>query len=81
MGKGKGSHQYWAAKISSGNPIFHVVGVKPLVVKQAFLIASSKFPKREGYRNSKPAWITAEPVWLFRRSDTDLKKFFTNFAF
>ena len=44
MGKGKGSHHYWVAKISKGNPIFQIIGVKPSIAKKAFLTAASKLP-------------------------------------
>ena len=44
QGKGKGSVEYWAAKVKNGSPIFHAIGVKPRIARYAFQVASSKLP-------------------------------------
>ena len=44
MGKGKGSIDFWACKVSGGKIIFELCGVTKSVAKNAFRTGSSKLP-------------------------------------
>ena len=44
MGSGKGSVEYWAAKVHPGRIIFEVDGVDESVAIEAFALAASKLP-------------------------------------
>jgi large subunit ribosomal protein L16 len=44
MGKGKGSVEYWAAKVKPGRIMFEIDGVSFAVAKEAFRLASAKLP-------------------------------------
>jgi len=44
MGKGKGSPEYWMARVKPGRIMFEVDGVSPDVARQAFELASAKLP-------------------------------------
>lgn len=44
QGKGKGSVEYWAAKVKPGRIMFEVDGVPLEVAKRAFELASAKLP-------------------------------------
>ena len=44
MGKGKGSPEYWAAKVKPGRIMFEVDGVPADVAKRAFELAAAKLP-------------------------------------
>ena len=44
MGKGKGSPEYWMARVKPGRIMFEVDGVPPDVARQAFELASAKLP-------------------------------------
>lgn len=44
QGKGKGSVEYWAAKVKPGTIIFELGGVTEEVARGAFELAAAKFP-------------------------------------
>ena len=44
MGKGKGSVEYWAARVSPGRVMFEVDGVSEEIAREAFRLAGSKLP-------------------------------------
>ena len=44
MGKGKGSVEYWVAKIKPGQILFEMQGVDEIVAKEAFELAAAKLP-------------------------------------
>ncbi len=44
MGKGKGSPEFWMARVKPGRIMFEVDGVPPDVARQAFELAAAKLP-------------------------------------
>ena len=44
MGKGKGSVEYWAARVHPGRILFEVDGVPPDVAKEALRLGAMKLP-------------------------------------
>ena len=44
MGKGKGSPEYWAARVKPGRILFEVDGVPIAVAKEALTLAAAKLP-------------------------------------
>ena len=44
MGKGKGSPEYWAAKIKPGRIMFEIDGVTEAVAREALRLAAAKLP-------------------------------------
>lgn len=46
MGKGKGSPEYYAVRVSPGRILFEVDGVEESVAKRALELAAAKFPVR-----------------------------------
>ncbi len=44
MGKGKGSVEYWAAKVKPGRVMFEIDGVNEVVAKEALRLAAMKLP-------------------------------------
>ncbi len=44
MGKGKGSPEFWMARVKPGRIMFEVDGVAPEVARQAFDLAAAKLP-------------------------------------
>jgi len=44
MGKGKGTPEFWAARVKPGRIIFEIDGVAPEVAQQALLLGASKMP-------------------------------------
>ena len=44
QGKGKGSVEYWVAKVKPGRIMFEIDGVAPDVAKRAFELAAAKLP-------------------------------------
>ena len=44
MGKGKGSVEYWAAKVKPGRIMFEIDGVSEPVAKEALRLAAMKLP-------------------------------------
>ena len=44
MGKGKGSVEYWVAKIQPGKMLYEIEGVTEDIARQAFSLASAKLP-------------------------------------
>ena len=46
QGKGKGTPEWWAARVKPGRIMFELDGVPQEVAKEAFLLASAKLPIR-----------------------------------
>ena len=46
MGKGKGSPEYWVARVKPGRVMFEVEGVNEEVARRAFELAAAKLPLR-----------------------------------
>lgn len=46
MGSGKGSPEYWAAKVKAGTIMFEMNGVEESVAREAMRLASHKLPVR-----------------------------------
>ena len=44
MGNGKGTPEYWAAKVKPGRIMFEIDGVSPEIAKTALELGSSKLP-------------------------------------
>ena len=44
MGKGKGSTEYWMARVKPGRVMFEIDGVSDDVAREAFLLAAAKLP-------------------------------------
>jgi len=44
MGKGKGSVEFWAAKVKPGRVMFEIDGVSGAIARQAFELAAAKLP-------------------------------------
>ena len=44
MGKGKGSPEYWAAKVKPGRVMFEIDGVNETVAREAMQLAAAKLP-------------------------------------
>jgi large subunit ribosomal protein L16 len=44
MGSGKGSPEFWAARVKPGRIMFEIDGVPPDLAKRAFELASAKLP-------------------------------------
>lgn len=44
MGKGKGSPEFWVARVKPGTMLFELSGVDPEVAREAFRLAAHKLP-------------------------------------
>jgi len=44
MGKGKGTPEFWAAKVKPGRIMFEIDGVSPEVAKEALALGAAKLP-------------------------------------
>jgi len=44
MGKGKGSVEYWVAKIQPGKMLYEIEGVSEEIAREAFVLAAAKLP-------------------------------------
>ena len=44
MGKGKGSVEYWAAKVKPGRIMFEIDGVSEPIAREALRLAAMKLP-------------------------------------
>lgn len=44
MGKGKGTPEFWVAKVKPGNMLFELSGVDISIAREAFRLASHKLP-------------------------------------
>ncbi len=44
QGKGKGSPEWWAARVKPGRVLFELEGVPQEVAREAFILASAKLP-------------------------------------
>ncbi|MDA1353005.1 MAG: 50S ribosomal protein L16 [bacterium] len=50
MGKGKGSPEFWAAKVKPGHMLFELSGVAEDIAREAFRLASHKLPIKTRFR-------------------------------
>jgi large subunit ribosomal protein L16 len=46
MGSGKGSVEYWVARIKPGCVLYEVEGVSEAIAREAFRLAAAKLPVR-----------------------------------
>ena len=44
MGSGKGSPEFWVARVKPGRIMFELDGVEPEVAREAFELAAAKLP-------------------------------------
>jgi large subunit ribosomal protein L16 len=44
MGSGKGSPEFWVARVKPGRILFELDGVPPALAKEAFLLGAAKLP-------------------------------------
>ena len=44
MGKGKGSPEFWAARVAPGRIMFEIDGVSPELAREAMTLAAAKLP-------------------------------------
>ncbi|EFG83705.1 50S ribosomal protein L16 [Novacetimonas hansenii] len=44
MGSGKGSPEYWVARVKSGRILFEIEGVSPEVAREALALGAAKLP-------------------------------------
>jgi large subunit ribosomal protein L16 len=44
MGSGKGSVEYWVARVKPGRILFELDGIPEAVARSAFLLAAAKLP-------------------------------------
>jgi large subunit ribosomal protein L16 len=44
MGKGKGSPEFWAARVAPGRIMFEIDGVPAPLAREAFALAAAKLP-------------------------------------
>ncbi len=44
MGKGKGSPEYWAAKVKKGRIMFEIDGVSETIAREALMLGAAKLP-------------------------------------
>jgi large subunit ribosomal protein L16 len=44
MGSGKGSPEFWIARVKPGRIMFELDGVEPTVAREAFELAAAKLP-------------------------------------
>lgn len=58
MGKGKGSPEFWVAKVKPGRIMFELDGVPEDVAREAFELAAAKLPIRVKFV-SRPAYLPA----------------------
>ena len=49
MGKGKGSVEYWVAKIQPGKMLYEIEGVSEEIAREAFGLASAKLPVKTAF--------------------------------
>ncbi len=49
QGKGKGSVEYWVAKIQPGKVLYEIEGVSEEVAREAFKLASAKLPVQTAF--------------------------------
>jgi large subunit ribosomal protein L16 len=46
MGKGKGSVEFWAAKVKPGRVMYEIAGVSEEVAREAFRLGGMKLPMK-----------------------------------
>lgn len=49
MGKGKGSVEYWVAKIQPGKMLYEIEGVTEDIAREAFSLAAAKLPVKTAF--------------------------------
>lgn len=49
MGKGKGSVEYWVAKVQPGKMLYEIEGVTEEIAREAFGLASAKLPVKTAF--------------------------------
>lgn len=49
MGKGKGSVEYWVAKIQPGKVLYEIEGVPETTAREAFSLAAAKLPVKTAF--------------------------------
>jgi len=49
MGKGKGSVEYWVAKVQPGKMLYEIEGVSEEIAREAFGLASAKLPVKTSF--------------------------------
>ncbi len=49
MGKGKGTPEFWAAKVKPGRIMFEIDGVTPVTAREALRLAAAKLPVKCRY--------------------------------
>ena len=49
MGKGKGSVEYWVAKVQPGKMLYEIEGVSEEIAREAFSLASAKLPVKTSF--------------------------------
>ncbi|MBV9859109.1 MAG: 50S ribosomal protein L16, partial [Alphaproteobacteria bacterium] len=57
MGSGKGSPEFWIARVKPGRIMFELDGVAPEVAREAFVLAAAKLPIHTRFvtRQNEPA--------------------------
>ena len=55
MGKGKGNPEYWVALVQPGMVLYEIHGVNASLARQAFKLASSKFPVSTAFARRQEA--------------------------
>ena len=56
MGKGKGSPEFWVAKVKPGRVMFELDGVPESLAREAFELAAAKLPIRVKFV-TRPAYL------------------------
>ena len=49
MGSGKGSPEFWAARVKPGRIMFEIDGVSLAIAKEAFTLAAAKLPIKTSF--------------------------------
>ena len=49
MGKGKGSVEYWVAKVQPGRVLYEIEGVSEAIAREAFRLAAAKLPVQTAF--------------------------------
>lgn len=53
MGKGKGSVEYWVAKVQPGKMLYEIEGVSEDIAREAFSLAAAKLPVKTTFVTRK----------------------------
>ena len=57
MGKGKGSVEYWAAKVKPGRVMFEIDGVSEPIAREALRLAAMKLPVKSRIVRREDWWV------------------------